>query len=104
MKNYHIIIISLCLLLSSCGVSHYVPTYFGDKFPPTSTVDIYYSAHDVKQNYKVIGHISCANFGQDAVKAKLSDYAKTIGADAIIITGTENTTALINADALKYTN
>lgn len=102
MKNYHIIIISLCLLLSSCGVGPYVPYYFGDKFSPTSTVDIYYSAHDVKQNYKVIGHISCANLGQEVVKAKLSDFAKTIGADVIVITGIGNTN--VSADALKYTN
>jgi hypothetical protein len=103
MKN-HIIILGLCLLLSACGVVQ--PTYFGDKLTPTNTIDIYYSAHDVKQDYKVIGHLTISNIGQEKVKAKLADYAKTIGADAIVISGTNNIKdeqdAIITADALKY--
>ena len=43
MKNYHIILLGLCLLLSSCLSQM---TYFGDKFPPTTSIDVYYSAHD----------------------------------------------------------
>lgn len=103
MKNY-LIITGLCLLLSACTAL--LPTYFGDKYPPTTTVDIYYSAHDVKPSYKVIGHLSIPNVGQDAVKTKLTDYAKTIGADAVVILGTDatkdNPAAVVNADALKY--
>lgn len=110
MKNYHILLVSLCVLvLSSCGLVQ--PTYFGDKLPATTNVDIYYSTHDVKQQYKVIGHLTIPNMGQDQVKVKLSDYAKTIGADAIVITGnTVDTNGkyggsdVVNADALKYQN
>jgi len=102
MKKY-LIISGLCLLLSSCAI---MPTYFGDKYPATNTVDLYYSAHDVKQSYKVIGHLTIQNIGQDVVKTKLTDYAKTIGADAIVISGTDatkdNTAAVVNAYALKY--
>ena len=106
MKNYHIIIIGLCLLLSSCVVPI---TYFGDKLTPTTSVDIYYSAHDVTKQYKVIGHLTIPNNNrQDQIKAQLSAYAKNIGADAIVITGTDATKdsqdAVVNADALKYTN
>jgi hypothetical protein len=105
MKN-HIIIISLCFLLSACSVI--TPAYFGDKYPPTTSVDIYYSAHDVKQPYKVIGHLTLPNIGQDSVKSKFVAYAKTIGADAIVITGNTIDTGgkvgsdVVNADALKY--
>jgi hypothetical protein len=102
MKNYHIIIIGLCFLLSSCVTV----SYLGDKLPPTSSVDVYYSAHDVTKQYKVIGHLSCPSAGTDLVKEQLTTYAKKIGADAIIITGTQatkdNQAAVATADALKY--
>ncbi len=105
MKNYQIAIISLCLLMSSCALP---PTYFGDRLTPTNNVDIFYSTHDVTRPYKVIGHLTYPNTTQDKVKAKLSAYAKTIGADAIVIIGTDavknDQAAVVNADALKYTN
>jgi|SRR5665213_1560193 len=102
MKTHHFILIACCFLLSSCATV----TYFGDKLTPTSSIDIYYSNHDVKRDYKVIGHLTCTNAGQRLVKAKLSAYAKNIGADAVVILGTDatrdNQAAVINADALKY--
>lgn len=104
MKSYHSIIAGLCFLLASCAVP---VTYFGDRLAPTSTVDIYYSAHDVKKEYKVIGHLTCPNWrDQEKVKAELSKYARSIGADAVVIVGTgavgDAKAALVNADALKY--
>ncbi len=104
MKNYHTLLIGICLLLSSCASI----TYLGDTLPPTTSVDIYYSAHDVTKQYKVIGHLTCLNGGVDYVKAHLSAYAKKIGADAIVITGSTvnaagaNSSDVANADALKY--
>ena len=102
MKNYRLILTCICLLLSSCATV----SYFGDKLSPTASIDIFYSAHDVKKAYKVIGHLTYVNHGQDKVKAKFSEYAKSIGADAIIISGTESTidaqAVYVNADALKY--
>jgi hypothetical protein len=106
MKNYQFIILGLCLFLASCATI--APTYFGDKFTPTSTVDIYYSAHDVKQPYKVIGHLTYPNTGQEKVKSAFVAYAKTIGADAIVIVGNtvdnsgKYASDVVNADALKY--
>jgi hypothetical protein len=104
MKNYHTILIGLCLLLSACAVP---VSYFGDKLTPTNSADIYYSAHDVKRGYKVIGHLACPNnVNQEKVKGALVAYAQKIGADAVIITGTDaakgSDAAVVNADALKY--
>ena len=108
MKNYHIIILAgFSLLLSACS---YRVAYFGDKLTPTSNVDIYYSTHDVKRQYKVIGHMNIGNIGQETVKAKFVAYAKTIGADAVVITGNtidsggKTGSDVVNADALKYEN
>lgn len=103
MKSYHIIAIAaFCCLLSSC----ITVTYLGDRLEPTSAIDIYYSTHDVKREYKMIGHLTCTNAGERYVKAKLVAYAKNIGADAVVITGTDatkdNQAAVVNADALKY--
>ena len=105
MKPLKLLIVGLCLLLSSCGSV----TYFGDTLAPTSSVDIYYSAHDVKKDYNVIGHLSFVNYfqnDQEYVKAKLSAYAKKIGADGMIILGTtaveDAADGIIKADALKY--
>ncbi|MBS1501493.1 MAG: hypothetical protein JST32_05495, partial [Bacteroidetes bacterium] len=99
MKNY-LIAIGISLLLSSCMV-----TYVGDKYPASTAVDVFYAAHDVTKPYKVIGHMTYPNSGKKSVKAKFIDYAKSIGADAIVITGTESTSdtqsAYVNADALK---
>jgi len=106
MKNHLLIIAVFCFFLSACAVS--MPSYFGDKFPPTTNVDIFYSTHDVKKEYKVIGHMNYPNIGQEAVKDKFIAYAKSIGADAIVITGntvndgTKSGSDVVNADVLKY--
>src|ERR1700753_725937 len=103
MKKLHLIVLSVCYLLTSCATA----TYFGDKYPPTTTVDTYYSAHDVKKDYKVIGHLTYPNLNHETVKNSLVIAAMKIGADAIIITGTDatkdNQAAVVTADALKYT-
>jgi hypothetical protein len=106
MKKLHYLVIGLCLLVSACSQV----MYFGDTLPATTSVDVFYSAHDVTRQYKVIGHLNCGYGPQDQVKKYLTNYAKKIGADAIVITGstvTEGTKSgsdVINADALKYTN
>ena len=56
-----------------------------------------------------MGHLNIPNGEQGDVKGKLIDYAKKIGADAIIITGNtvnnggKYSSDVVNADALKYT-
>jgi hypothetical protein len=108
MKNYHLFLIGLCLLLSSCGLLVQA-SYFGDTLAtPTTNVDVYYSAHDVKKDYKVIGHLTCPNTGQGPVTKALISKAKAVGADAIVITGNtvdssgKYSSDTVTADALKY--
>ena len=109
MKKYHIILVCICILFSSCGT--YVK-YFGDKLGPTTSVDVFYSEHDVAKPFKVIGHLTDLYPGkQDVIKAQLVAYAQSIGADAIVITGSTVETNgktggsdVVNAEALKYTN
>ena len=42
MKKFLLIILAFCFLLSACRVIE--PDYFGEKYPPTTHVDIFYSA------------------------------------------------------------
>lgn len=102
-KNYLFIIISFCFLLASCA---FPVTYLGDRLTPTSSIDFFYSAHDVKTNYKVIGHLVCNNVRESQVKQSLIEYGKKIGADAIVLLGTsangDTPAGMVNADALKY--
>jgi hypothetical protein len=104
MKYLPVIIISLCVLIESCVFV----TYIGDKYPPTTIVEVFYSTHDVKRPYKVIGHLTYPNSGTRSVKSAFEAYGKKIGADAIVISGTEatqdNNAGVVNADALKYEN
>jgi len=104
LKNSLLVPLVLFLaLLSSCSS---LVTYVGDQYPATKTVDIYYSAHDVKKPFKVIGHMAYPDGGTSMVRSAFAAYGKKIGADAIVITGTENSkegqAAIVNADALKY--
>ena len=94
MRNLHIFTIAgLCLLLSSCATV----TYFGDTVTPATTnVDVFYSAHDVTKQYKVIGHLNYPYSGsQDVVKAKeLYDFRLPMYEHyANIILETDNKTA-----------
>jgi len=79
MKTYHLFLISLCLVLSSCGVLE-PASYFGDTLAtPTTSVDIYYSAHDVKKDYRVIGHLTCPN----TIDSSGKSTSDTVTADAL---------------------
>lgn len=94
--------IAFSLLLTSCGT---MVNYLGDAYPATDKVDVYYDAKDIKQDYKVIGHLSTNDFvNSDQVKKALSNKAKAMGANGIIIlqtTGHDNN-ELVKADAIKY--
>jgi hypothetical protein len=108
LKSYRLAMACCVLLfLSSCaGV-----LYLGDTLPATSSVKVYYDAKDVKQSYKVIGHLAQAISGtpnMDDVKAKVIEKAKSIGADGVIFLqitakpGSSNDAETINADAIKF--
>jgi hypothetical protein len=97
------LIIAFSLLLTSCAVPAAV--YLGDTYPVTNNIDVYYDAKDVKQDYKVIGHLAISYTpDSEAAKKLLSDKAKTQEANGIIIFQVEgnNANATIRADAIKY--
>lgn len=92
------------LLLSSCVTTSYI----GDRFQPTSNIDVYYAGKDIKKEYKVIGHISAmTGFSEEASKKDIIAKAKAVGADGVIILGTEHTggknpESYNKAEAIRY--
>ena len=103
MKRYQLIILGLALVLSSCASV----SYFGDRYMPVkSDVEIYYSTHDVKKLYKVIGRLTSPNYDEDRLKAELKNYARTVGGNAVIINKPDVTndgqSVTVTADVLRY--
>lgn len=96
----------LPIFLSSCGTTSYI----GNKSNPTSTVDVFYAAKDVKKEYKVIGHISSkTSLNEERAKQRIIERAKSAGADAVIIlgidyTGGKDSSPYSKAEAIKYSN
>lgn len=97
----HHFIIAFSLLLAACSPI----TYVGDSYPATPKADVYYDAKDVKQDYKVIGHLSMEfTNNPDLIKSKLSEKARLLGADGVIILQTtgHDDKETVKADAIKY--
>ncbi len=64
--------------------------YVGRSFEPTTDVDIYFSTEEIEREFVVMGH--AIGTGQtfvsnDKIGRKLIEKARSIGADAILITG-----------------
>ena len=104
--KFYYLLFACCLLLSSCASV----LYLGDTLPATNSVRVYYDPKDVKQEYKVIGHLAQSVSGSsnmEAVKTKIIEKAKSIGADGVIFhqifakPGSSNDET-INADAIKF--
>ena len=97
MKNHAYITLLLCTLLSACSLP---PTYLGDKLPPTYKVDIYYSAGEVKRDYRVMGHLTSHKYIKSAIERNMVDFAKKEGGDGVIIMPAANNR--IEAEVIKY--
>jgi outer membrane protein assembly factor BamE (lipoprotein component of BamABCDE complex) len=99
LKLHHLLIAG-SLLLASCSTVNYL----GDQYPSTIQTDVYYDAKDIKQAYKVIGHLSTGNYSSrpEGMKKTLLVKAKAIGADGIIILQTTANNEMVRADAIKY--
>lgn len=87
MKLFNLFSVSALVLgLSACSL--YRETYFGSRLPATDSVQTFYAAKDIKQPYKVIGHmispISSSEYDQENVKIRLINRAKQVGANALI--------------------
>jgi hypothetical protein len=102
MKNYHLILISLCLLLSSCMLPL---KYVGEKSTPTTSLTVVSSADEIKKPYKVVGHLTIHKYSPSIMRKYLEKEAKAVGADAIIIPSDstlKSTHGPITVDVLKY--
>lgn len=100
LKLHHYIIVFSLFLVSCAPIN-----YLGDTYPATSKVDVYYDAKDIKQDYKVFGHLSMSFSNNSAkVKKTLSEKAQSLGADGIIIQQTvgHEDKELVKADVIKY--
>lgn len=108
MKNYIPFTILVSLLYLSCDTVRYI----GKSYPPTTTVDIYYSAHDVKKDYEVIGKASNAGNNLQKNQTKILNEAKKRGAGGIIYSDMQSTTSVaggysatsdvLNVEFIKY--
>lgn len=105
MKPFKLILASgIALCLTSC-MALYGPTYFGSEFTPTNSVDIFYSARDVKQPFKVIGHMNAPTGGLQSSSEETRELvikkAKQVGADAVIFSEVERQTNHKSTDDLS---
>ena len=104
LKLHHLLIAG-SLLITSCTTVGYL----GDQHEPTAKVDVYYDVKDVKQDYKVIGHLSDSYNNSrkpEHTKNKFVEKAKAIGADGLIILQTTGNSdhEMARADAIKYSS
>lgn len=97
MKNQYYLILMFCALLSACSLP---PTYMGDKLPPTHKVDVYYSANEVKRDYKVIGNLLSHVYIKSAIEHNMTAFAKKEGGDGVIIMPEANNR--IEAEVIRY--
>jgi hypothetical protein len=82
------VIALIALLLWSFGCAHV--NYVGQSFEPSKEVDVYYSESEIERDYMVVGHAISAGqlfVSVDKLQRKLSEKAKSSGADAILIKG-----------------
>ena len=110
MKKYFILSLIALIFLFGC-VSPI--RYIGKTYPPTSNVDTYYSPHDVKKDYEVIGKVSNMGGNLQKIQNGIVEEAKKRGADGVIYSNMQSTTdvvngnssssgRLLNADFIKY--
>src|SRR5258707_229272 len=102
MKNYHLILISFCLLLSSCVQPL---KYVGEESTPTTSVAVFSSADEINNPHKVVGHLTIHKYSPAIMRKYLEKHAKEVGADAIIIPpdGTmKSMSGPVTVDVLKY--
>jgi hypothetical protein len=75
--------LSLLLILSLVSCSPLIH-YVGDKYPPTSTVDVYYSVKDISRDYTIMGRMTRELIRGDQEKKEMIEEAKRKGAEGII--------------------
>ena len=79
MKKYFVLsIITLLVLFGCVSPIHYI----GRTYPATSHVDIYYSPHDIKKDYEVIGKVSNSGINFRKYKMELLRRRKNVARTA----------------------
>ena len=76
----------LVLFVAACAKIDYI----GQSYQPTTHVDLYFSEEDIRENYRVMGHvIAQANEGIsiENLQKQLEAKAREKGADGIVIHG-----------------
>lgn len=97
----------LSFVLLSCSPLIY---YFGDDYPTSSSVEVYYKAEEVKKPYTTIGHMTKEVYRPDSKSDKkdMIELAKKKGADAIIFsdlnldTDKKSTLVSVKAELIRY--
>lgn len=103
-SNYIYITVLIVIFIISC-----IPIdYIGDTYPPTDSVDVYYSEKEIKLNYIIFGHILGSKSSIEDIKEKLQLEAMKRGADAIVFTKVDfeesevSRTRKLSASLIKY--
>ena len=92
------------LLLSCSPVIH----YFGEEYPSSSSVEVYYKAAEVKKPYKTIGHMTKDVIRSESDKQYMIELAKKKGADGIIFSDLsldnekKSTSVTVKAELIRY--
>jgi hypothetical protein len=113
MKQFHSLPSILSLLLIFTFTSCYslynysLVNYVGDRYPPTSTVDVYYAVKDIQREYTIIGRMTRELVYGDPEKREMIEVAKRNGAEGIIFYDLEtdagkSTLVSIKAEVFRY--
>lgn len=81
MKN---LLLGFSIILFTSGCYHNVQ-YIGQSYPPTSTVEMFFSPADVGKDYRIVGKVVGQARNLKRSQMKYLEIAKEKGADAIII-------------------
>ena len=98
--------LSLLLLFTLVSCSPFV-YYVGDRYPPTSKVDVYYSVKDVQRDYTIMGRMTKELVLGDQEKKEMIREAKRKGAEGIIFYDLEvdagkSSVVSIKAELIRY--
>ncbi|MEO8854023.1 MAG: hypothetical protein ABI359_09600 [Ginsengibacter sp.] len=110
MRNWFLISLVASIFVFGCTLPVH---YMGRSYPPTTNVDIYYSPHDVKKDYEVIGKVNITAPNLPKAQNGILNEAKRRGADGVIYTNMQNLAdvsngmsfppdKVLNADFIKY--
>jgi len=110
MKQFNLIPSILSLLLICALVSCYpypLVNYVGDRYAPTSNVDVYYAVKDVPHDYTIMGRMTRELVHGDREKKEMIEVAKRNGAEGIIFYDLETdagktSVVSIKAELIRY--